>query len=259
MIRTKPYHHYSDYDLEPGGLRKLDFIVEKIEKSFAQNHNQISILDVGCGHGNISRPLAFLGYEVTGFDVQAKAIEDLNSKNPSGNLKTVVKSFEDYKTDEHFEVIIMSDFLEHAEKPEEVLKKARALLKINGILIITVPNGFTIEETMRKIFNVNSLTKSIKSNLKNRMLDKDVQSPSESPHLHFWPLMAYKNVIRLAGFNILEVKSSSFLFKEAYYLIGRFLLKRGSWLFHQFDKIDCALARFVPISLASGWLMVAKK
>lgn len=259
MLRDKDYHQYSNYDLEPGGLRKLDFIVSKIKTAFDLPTNQISILDIGCGSGNIARPLANLGYLVTAIDKSTQAIAELKEKDPEQKITPIIQLFENYNTGQQFDVIIMSEVLEHTEEPGSVLAKVQKMLKQNGLLIITIPNGLSMEETIRRAMNFNPAMKSVKKSAQAKMLEKEVQTPAKSPHLHFWSALAIQSLIKSADFKITDFRAASFLFKEAYYVIGRFFMKRGSWLFHKFDGFDSNMAKFVPPIFGSGFLIVCKK
>ncbi|PIS42751.1 MAG: hypothetical protein COT24_02015 [Candidatus Kerfeldbacteria bacterium CG08_land_8_20_14_0_20_40_16] len=260
MIRSKDYHEYTDYDLEPGGLRKLDYIVERVRKFLKESPTKIKILDVGCGNGNISLPLAFLGYQVIGLDAYPEAILELNKKNNFDNLEGVNKTFENYYPDSKFDVIIMSEFLEHTKDPKAVLKKAkRMLLKKDGLLILTVPNGMSLEESIRRVTGSTAGLRAFKKKVKSRIKDQEVQSSAGSPHLQFWSLFSLRSLILSAGFKIADIKSAAFLFKETYYILGRFIMRRGSWLFHWFDKVDSSLAKVTPPILASGWIITTEK
>ncbi|PIY95963.1 MAG: hypothetical protein COY66_05505 [Candidatus Kerfeldbacteria bacterium CG_4_10_14_0_8_um_filter_42_10] len=237
MIRSKDYHQYTNYDYEPGGLRKLDYIVEVIRKSFGNNPKETRILDAACGKGDISSPLAYLGYQVTALAAQEEEAKGLKEKHQFNNLQAKTDSFENYLPQNRFEIIIMSEFLEHAKDPKAVLKKARKMLRHNGLLILTVPNGLSLEESIRKV----------------------TASAAKNPHLQFWSLFSLRSLMLSAGFEIAEIKSAAFLFKETYSIFVRFFLKRGSLLFHWFDKMDSRISRFVPPILASGWFITAKR
>lgn len=259
MIPPKPYHEYTDFAFEPGGLRKLDFVVEKIQNTFSGNPQAFNILDVGCGRGNISRPLAYLGYQVTAIDSFQAAIDQFREKDAPQNITVEARAFDSYHSEQKFDVIIMSEVLEHFKKPLAALKRARTLLKDNGIIILTVPNGFSLEETFRRFFGSSARLRSVRDKAKQGIRDKDVKSPANSPHLHFWSAMSIQKLIKSAELDITDFKSAAFLFKEAYYIFCRFFLRRESKLFHWFDKADSGLAKFVPPILASGFIIVAKK
>lgn len=71
--------------------------------------------------------------------------EDLLDQIP--NYKNVTKHnsyFEEFKTDQKFDTIIMSHVLEHIEHPINVLKLIYSWLSDNGVFLISVPNAKSI-------------------------------------------------------------------------------------------------------------------
>ena len=83
-----------------------------------------SILDFGCGSGNMVNYLHLVGY-----------------KNAIGYDKYNIK-FSDKKTLDHqYDCIICQDVLEHSQKPQLLLEKLVKLLKIKGILSIGTTNA----------------------------------------------------------------------------------------------------------------------
>ena len=55
-------------------------------------------------------------------------------------IEAVNTSFEDYETDQVFEVLLMSQILEHAHDVNAWLEKAHSLVGQNGKLVIALPN-----------------------------------------------------------------------------------------------------------------------
>ncbi|MEW6407311.1 MAG: methyltransferase domain-containing protein [Patescibacteria group bacterium] len=276
MQKSKPYHQYTDYDKEPGGLRKLDFIVDVLERNFAgRPKSEIKILDVGCGNGNISLPLASLGYQVLGIDVDFVSINNVQKKNQFSNARFLVFGAEDIlklnstqpplniREDEggvKFDCIIASEFFEHLEKPQEFAKLTHQVLNSNGLLIASIPNGGSLLENFRWFLNQTGIGRAIKKILRKTILKKEtIQSQAESPHVQFFSLRRFKKILESTGFKIQEVKNSSAIFGETFYLFWRFFLKRGSKIFNWMDNYDGKIADIIPKWLGVGWIIVSEK
>jgi cyclopropane fatty-acyl-phospholipid synthase-like methyltransferase len=261
MTKQKNYYKYTDYHKEPAGLRKLDFMVEQIERrSEFQDKKSVKILDIGCGRGNISMPLASLSYQVTGIDLDANSIEEINKKNNFNNAEFRVQDANTLDVNDKYDFIIASEVVEHIKEPEKFLKFLKNILNEKGFLIITIPNGKSLEERIRKFTTHNKQGLKIKKTIKQKLGKEDiVQSHANSPHLHFFSLKKIEKLITNSGYEIIACKNQASMFKEAYYLFLRFVLKRGSWLFRMFNKIDNFLADITPQSMADGWMFVIKK
>src|SRR5690606_3291299 len=90
----------------------------------------------------ISRGLGAQGFTVTGVDASDKAIAIAQQHNMLSNVRFNVVPAEALAADPHrYDAIICSETLEHLDDPGYLLSVAHALLKDNGILIVTVPNG----------------------------------------------------------------------------------------------------------------------
>lgn len=254
---NKNYYKFTDYHLEPGGLLKLDFIVDFIKRKFKDK--KIAILDIGCGSGNIALPLAYLGYQVVAIDENQEALDIIKKKNNFSNLILANEQFGDYKSDDNFDLIIMSEFIEHTIDPEKALLKAKNLLTENGYLILTVPNGRSFEELIRRLFLSNSILIKLKKILKKKFIGSEIQTPAQSPHLHFWSLKQIKRLLVANGFDAKWILTYTSWVKELYYIIGRLFIKRGSFIFRLINKLDGFFPRILPVKLGSNWIIVTKK
>lgn len=265
MLKSKPYHQYTDYDKEPGGLRKLDFIVEVLEDNFySRPKSEIKILDVGCGRGNISLPLASLGYQVLGVDIDQPSIKNAQEKNKFPNAKFLIKSFplkkEEIKKDFKFDCVIASEFFEHLQDPQSFAKQVYQILNQGGLLISSIPNGGSLIESFRWFLNQTLIGQGLKKFLRKTILKKEtIQSYAESPHIQFFSLGRFKRILENAGFKIQDIKNSSAIFGETFYLFWRFFLRRGSKVFNFMDAWDSKLADIIPKWLGVGWIIISKK
>ncbi|WP_336250638.1 class I SAM-dependent methyltransferase [Stomatohabitans albus] len=96
-----------------------------------------TILDVGCAEGTVARRLAQLtGASVTGFDLPDTAIESAWANGP-GPLVTG-DAHELPFEDNHFDLVLGLEVLEHVADPHQVLAEMVRVTK--GPLILSVPN-----------------------------------------------------------------------------------------------------------------------
>jgi 2-polyprenyl-6-hydroxyphenyl methylase/3-demethylubiquinone-9 3-methyltransferase len=103
----------------------------------------LSVLDIGCGGGLLCEPLARLGAKVMGLDASAKAIEVARKHAAREKLKItyIDGSVEDFaRSKEKFDVVLAMEILEHVSNVGSLLRSASALLKPDGILIVSTLN-----------------------------------------------------------------------------------------------------------------------
>lgn len=106
----------------------------------------MKILDVGCGGGILSEPLAKLGAEVTGID----ATEDLIqvAKSHGGSIKSleyICTSVEEYATDNQlkYDAVVASEIIEHITNKSQFLEACVKTLKPKGSIFVTTENKTT--------------------------------------------------------------------------------------------------------------------
>jgi len=130
-----------------GHRKRLEFIARQLDAlRAAGDGTPLQVLDLGCGTGvMITRPLARLGHEVTGIDIDAVSIRQaqrLNAKPALANLRYVVGRLESQPWEGHYDAVVASEVLEHVADPEAFLGMLARCLKRDGLLILTVPNGY---------------------------------------------------------------------------------------------------------------------
>ena len=113
----------------------------------------LSILDVGCGTGDhITYPLALLNYQVLGIDFHEASIQEAKRRYELPNL-TFRSGQLDVILQERlvFDLIICSEVLEHLYQPKEFLCALRRMVRPDGALIITTPNGYGSYEMLCRL------------------------------------------------------------------------------------------------------------
>lgn len=128
---------------------RLQFIVEA-----ARNHRTdrgarfralegLSVLDIGCGGGILSEPLARLGGRVTGIDPVPQAVEVAKAHALQSGLAIDYRNVlvEDLAPDgQAFDLVIASEVIEHVPDPLAFLKACRQVTVPDGLLVVSTLN-----------------------------------------------------------------------------------------------------------------------
>lgn len=94
-------------------------------------HDHPTILDVGCGFGNLVQYLTFQTY--LGMDLSAVPLPP----DPPPLVQFIAQSAEEFHTDRKFDLIIFNEILYYVEA-FEILKKFGQFLSPNGFFIISL-------------------------------------------------------------------------------------------------------------------------
>jgi SAM-dependent methyltransferase len=100
-----------------------------------------SVLDVGCGGGELLLSLSKAFPRVVGLDIQIKNARALANYYRWHNVDLWEGDFLDLPCkEEYFDLVIGCDVLEHQEKLSPFVEKVVSVLKPGGSIIATVPN-----------------------------------------------------------------------------------------------------------------------
>jgi len=86
-----------------------------------------NILDIGCGNGDLSFDLAKKANKVLGIDILEKNIVKANSIYSRDNLQFIIGDAIKYDFEVQFDIIVLSNVLEHIENRAEFLIKIKSL------------------------------------------------------------------------------------------------------------------------------------
>ncbi|MDR3583406.1 MAG: class I SAM-dependent methyltransferase [Candidatus Pacebacteria bacterium] len=95
-----------------------------------------SILDIGCGNGAVAYDIAQKAKHVTAIDIDEQNIKTAEKKFSRENLKYIVGDATSCDFQNKFDVIILSNVLEHIDKRIKFLSKIK---KLSPKIIIRVP------------------------------------------------------------------------------------------------------------------------
>ena len=138
--KFKPLHMFNPI--------RIEYIVGEITRHFKLDQKNkilfknLEILDIGCGGGLISEPMARLGGNVTGIDAAEKNIKiaSLHSKKENLKINYLNKSPEQLQKKEKFDIILNLEVVEHVDNLDLYLSSCYGLLKKNGIMFTATIN-----------------------------------------------------------------------------------------------------------------------
>ena len=105
--------------------------------------NGLNLLDIGCGGGLLSEPMARMGARVLGADAAKRNIPIAQAHAKQSNLQIDYRhaSVEDLVSESlKFDVILNMEVIEHVASPPQFLEACYALLKPNGLMICSTLN-----------------------------------------------------------------------------------------------------------------------
>lgn len=140
--------HYLDHD-HPNYLRwqrsrEISFERGKFVKSIISKYKQtsnIKVLDIGSGFGGTIQN--FLDEKNEIFSVEIDEFKLSNQVEHKSIKKFNCNAFE-LPFDDKFDVIILQDFIEHIENPEQFLRYIKNYFKDDGIIYLSTPNKLSI-------------------------------------------------------------------------------------------------------------------
>jgi 2-polyprenyl-3-methyl-5-hydroxy-6-metoxy-1,4-benzoquinol methylase len=163
-------------------------------QKFLKQKSTGNFLDVGCASGEFLYGVKLeSGWNVIGTDVNpdvvAEASQRLGIEIRCGEIQTV--NFEN----NFFDFIHVRDVLEHVTNPMEFLNECRRILKNDGTLYISVPNGSADLQAKLNSYSENK-----------------IPSTTNTGHIFFFPSVALNLMFEKSGFKI--CKTYSFGFKK---------------------------------------------
>jgi 2-polyprenyl-3-methyl-5-hydroxy-6-metoxy-1,4-benzoquinol methylase len=85
------------------------------------------VLDVGCASGEVAYDLAKKARKVTGIEILPAKIKIAKEKNNAGNIEYLIGDATEYDFKDKFDVIILSNVLEHIKERVDFLSKLKVL------------------------------------------------------------------------------------------------------------------------------------
>jgi SAM-dependent methyltransferase len=161
----------------------------ELMKFYSNLEKKGRLLDLGCGQGRDSIPLARLGFEVVGIDNSEVGITQLNKRSKEEGLsaKGIVGDIYEYPSFDEFEFILLDSMFHFAKKDRE--KESNLLRRIfeesNLHTLITIciqDTGEKVEILNRIISESNNLEIVGRTELVYKFEDKESNHSSETKY-----------------------------------------------------------------------------
>ena len=162
---TKLAHEWWNYDGKFKTLHKfnpvrLELIIDEIKRNFKTTEDQnkplsnISILDIGCGGGLMSEPLARLGAKVTGIDAVEKNVKSaqIHAEQNGLEINYLQSTVEELDNKNKFDVVLNLEVIEHVNNQELFVSKSCELINDNGLIFIATINKTLFSLVFAKYF-----------------------------------------------------------------------------------------------------------
>ena len=160
---------------------RLEYFVKNYSK-----HKKAKILDIGTGPGTFLEACKLKDLDPIGTDNSPNAIKFIKAKG----LKAIKSKLDEGDFEKaSFDFIHSSEVLEHLLNPREILLKSYDLLRPNGIICISVPNDFSIVQSIA-----------------NNLVEKSSRYwwVNEKHHLNYFSNSSMNSLLQSCGFKIMD-------------------------------------------------------
>lgn len=107
-----------------------------------------SLLEIGCGAAGLGPGFVSAGVDYSGLDIDPRPIEAAKARGVE-NLH--VGDFMGFSSQRKFDVIFMTQVLEHITHPREMIKRIHDSLSPGGVIHLDVPNQRTLAGTPSRL------------------------------------------------------------------------------------------------------------
>lgn len=125
-------------------LARIGYLIDTYQE---QSPNRI-LLDVGCGEGFALAYFSSKGFIVNGLDFSAAGVTQQNPKLldliETGDLFCLLEH--KYSQSLRYDVLLLQNVLEHVIDPLKLLVLLKQLLNPGGLMLVTVPNDFSLTQ-----------------------------------------------------------------------------------------------------------------
>lgn len=237
-----------------GYRKRLQFVLDSVREAFpSRAREELRVLDVGCGNGSqLALPLLRCGFRLKGVDTDARSIEHARKLSAGlAGAEFVCARLEELPEEELFDVVILSEVLEHLAEPRALLSESVKRLRPDGIVIVTVPNGYGEFELDSWLFRKLGLQRVVDALAKQSRDPLASTDNMESGHIQFFTRSRLRRLFDACDLVPFREGAASFL---AGPIVGHALAR-----FESFIEWNARVTNHLPFVLASGWYFALRR
>lgn len=159
-----------------------------------------SVLDVGCGSGEIDKLLIQNNNKICGLDISETCVRKAREVGVDAVLCDL--DSEDFPIKEEFDVVLSAEIIEHVIDTDLFLKKIYLSLKSDGELILTTPNLAALGRRLLLLVN------------RNPHMEISLEKESAG-HVRYFMKQTLKWLLEKNGFKIVEFRSDVINFNSS--------------------------------------------
>jgi len=249
----------AEYSRFPGGAKKLAVLARLVLEEFPARPR---VLDVGCGNGSLSFPLAALGCEVVGADVDPASIDWCVRHNTYERASFMLTTETLRVVKGSFDLIVCSEVLEHLAEPRPLVAAMSDKLAPGGRLFVTVPNGYGLREIggrcerfLRERWGLDAALRALRERLEPLGMPSAREkyamhtSNPEQGHVQKFTRRQLTRLLESERLRIVDWRNSFVVLSVFHCRSGRSAVER----------FDSWLADHLPPACASGWYVCCQR
>lgn len=200
----KEYNKYYDTHFGVPSIPREDSKITTLVNLVGSNK---TVLDVGCSTGYLCHFLSKQGNRVVGIDFIKSAVDTAVKNGLDCHHCNIENEDIPPKTGELFDVIVLSEIIEHFIDPLQVVNKLTQHLNKNGVIIISTPNIAYVQYRFELLFG----------NLPDfcEFRNKFFERPYNFQHKSFFTHKILVDTLSMANLNVIK-KTSHVAYKNKF-------------------------------------------
>ena len=153
-VWEKLAHKYNNLWVQKYSLGPTRREVKKIVLPLLEKNNELKILDIGCGTGQLIKEISdqYTKVNYLGIDVAENMIEVAKKNNKGKNVKFKTSSIESFESNEKYDIIICTHAFPYFPNKQEMIKKMAGLCNKKGQVIIVNSSTNSLKDLIINFF-----------------------------------------------------------------------------------------------------------